>query len=117
MIPTPCEVYMAMAPIDLRQSFDRLAAIVREQFGDEARSDAVFIFHNRLRTHVKILARDATGLWIHYKRLSRGTFRIPLPVPPGARCVRIDRRELEFLLEGIDAAKLRAAHRAVGLPR
>ena len=88
MIGAAREVYVASVPIDLRRSFDRLAAIVREQFGDEPRGDALFIFHNRQRTHVKILARDASGLWIHYKRLSRGTFRVSLAVPPGAARVR-----------------------------
>lgn len=109
MIVVPGEVYIATAPIDLRQSFDRLCAIVREQFGIEPRTDAIFVFHNRHRTHVKILARDETGWWILYKRLDRGTFRIPLPVPPHAKQVRIDRRELLLLLEGIDRVKLRAA--------
>jgi transposase len=109
MIAVPPEVYIATAPIDLRQSFDRLCAIVREQFGTEPRADAVFVFHNRHRTHLKILARDETGWWILYKRLDRGTFRIPLPVPPDATRVRADRRELLLLLEGIDRVKLRAA--------
>lgn len=117
MIGAAREIYVANTPIDLRLSFDRLAAIVREQFGDEPRSDAIFLFHNRQRTHVKILTRDPSGLWIHYKRLSRGTFRIPLAVPPGAARVRIERRELEVLLDGIDTVALRNARRALDLSR
>jgi transposase len=117
MIGTAREVYVASVPIDLRLSFDRLAAIVRGQFGDEPRDDALFIFFNRQRTHVKILARDASGLWIHDKRLSRGTFRVPLAIPPGAARVRIERRELDVMLDGIDTATLRRARRALGIPR
>lgn len=113
MIVVPPEVYIATAPIDLRQSFDRLCAIVREQFGMEPRAEAVFVFHNRHRTHLKILARDETGWWILYKRLDRGTFRIPLPVPHDATRVRIERRELLLILEGIDRVKLRAARASI----
>jgi len=114
MIPTSaCEIYIATSPIDLRQSFDRLTSIVREQLGADPRSEALFVFHNRLRTHIKILARDTSGYWILYKRLDRGCFRIPLPVPPTANRVRIERRELVLLLDGIDRAKLREARRSV----
>jgi transposase len=113
MIVVPAEVYIATAPIDLRQSFDRLCGIVHEQFGMEPRADAFFVFHNRHRTHVKILARDESGWWILYKRLDRGAFRIPLAVPPDAKRVRIERRELLLLLEGIDRIKLRAARASI----
>lgn len=117
MIPTTSEIYMAATPIDLRQSFDRLTAIVREQLGGDPRGPAIFVFHNRLRTHIKILARDATGYWIHYKRLDRGTFRIPMAIPPGASRVRIERRELLLILEGIDGAMLRDARRSIASAR
>jgi transposase len=113
MIATTGEIFVATSPIDLRLSFDRLAAIVRDALGGDSTGDAIFVFHNRHRTHVKILARDATGSWIHYKRLDRGAFRIPTAIPPGATRVRVERRELALLLEGIDHAKLRAARRAV----
>jgi transposase len=113
MIVVPGEVYIATAPIDLRQSFDRPGAIVREQFGMEPHADTMFVFHNRHRTHVKILARDESGWWILYKRLDRGAFRIPLAVPPDATRVRVERRELLLLLEGIDRVKLRAARVAI----
>ena len=111
------EIYIASSPIDLRQSFDRLTAIVREQLGGDPRGAAIFVFHNRRRTHVKLLASDASGYWIHYKRLDRGTYRIPMAVPPGATRVRIERRELMLLLEGLDHDLLRAARRSAASDR
>jgi transposase len=113
LIASHTEVYVAIAPVNLHLSFDRLVAIVREQLGSEPSESAVYVFHNRPRTHVKILACDASGYWIHFKRLHRGTLRIPMAIPPGATRVTITHRELSLLLEGIDAAKLRAARRAV----
>lgn len=113
MIPTSTEVFVATMPIDLRLSFDRLSAIVRDTLGGDPSSNAIFVFHNRQRTHLKILARDSSGTWIHYKRLDRGTYRIPMAIPPGATRVRIDRRELTLILEGVDQSVLRAARRSL----
>jgi hypothetical protein len=42
MIPRGVEVFVALEPIDLRWSFDRLSGIVEEQIGREARSGALF---------------------------------------------------------------------------
>ena len=60
MIRLPATVFVATAPINLRASFDHLAGIVRDQFGGDPRGGALFVFHNRRRTHVKLLWADAT---------------------------------------------------------
>jgi transposase len=111
MIDLPACVYIATEPVNLHLSFDRLAGIVREQLGGDPRGEAIFVFHNRRRTHVKILWHDGRGYWILYKRLDRGTYRIPLAIPPDASSVEITRRELGILLRGVDQRVLRAARR------
>jgi transposase len=65
----PGIVFVATQPIDMRLSFDRIAGIVRAQLGREPRTDAVFVFHNRRLTHVKLLWHDGTGYRILFKRL------------------------------------------------
>ena len=45
---------------------------------------------------------DGTGLCIFYKRLDKGTFRLPDPPSNGASSVAIDQRALDDLLDGID---------------
>ena len=54
---------------------------------------------------------------MRYKRLDRGTLRIPLPVPPGVGQVSMTERELRLLLEGIDEAVLRQARRTARAAR
>jgi transposase len=44
VIPSGVEVVVALAPIDLRWGFDRLAGLVEEQIGRRARSGALFVF-------------------------------------------------------------------------
>jgi transposase len=38
----------------------------------------VFCFVNHRRTMLKLLVHDRTGYLIYYKRLSRGTFQLPV---------------------------------------
>lgn len=113
MIRLPSTVFVTTAPIDLRLSFDRLAGLVRDQLGADPRAEAVFIFHNRRRTHLKILWHDGTGYCLLYRRLDKGTYRIPMAIPAGAHHVRVSARELSVLLEGIDEAAIRAARRVL----
>jgi transposase len=113
MKPLPASIYVATAPIDLRLSFDRLAGIVRDHLRVDPRAAAVYVFHNRARTHLKLLWHDGSGYCVFYKRLDRSVYRIPLPIPPGAHHVTVSRRELELLLDGIDEAVLRTARKRV----
>jgi transposase len=113
VIRLPATVFVATVPVDLHLSFDRLAGIVRERLGADPRTDTLVVFHNRRRTHLKLLWSDGSGYVLLYKRLDHGTYRIPLAIPPGAARVTVSARELALLLEGLDHAKLRAARRDV----
>jgi len=104
-------IYVATHPVDMRLSFDRLAGIIREQLGGEPRDGTVVVFHNRRRTHAKLMWHERGGYCLLYKRLDRGTYRIPLAIPPGATKVEVSRREVMLLLEGLDREMLRKARR------
>ena len=101
MIPSGVEVFVGLGCIDLRWSFDRLAGMVHEQMGREARSGALFVFFGRRRAAMKVLYFDGSGLCVFYKRLDRGLFRIPEALEAGATSITIDERTLDDLLEGI----------------
>lgn len=113
MIELPSTIFVATAPINLRLSFDRLAGVVRDHLGGDPRSAALFIFHNRRGTHLKLLWHDGRGYRILFTRLDRCRYRIPLAVPADARRVQISESELRLLLEGVDMKLIRAARRAV----
>jgi transposase len=102
MIPHGVEVFVALDTIDLRWSFDRLSAVVAERLGRDVRGGALFVFFGRRRDAVKILFADESGLCLFYKRLDRGTFRVPAPVGAGDTVVEIEERALDDLLDGID---------------
>lgn len=117
MMRLPATLYIAMDPVNLHLSFDRLAGIVREELGKDPRSETAVVFHNRRRTHVKILWFDGSGYCIFYKRLDRGVYRIPLAIPADAKQVSVSRHELEVILDGIDWRLLSKARKRVRLPR
>jgi transposase len=104
MIPGRVSIYVATEPLDLRRSFDGLAAVVREVLRQDPLSGALFLFFNRAADRVKALWWDRSGYCLLYKRLERGTFRIPGAVTPGATSVIIDAAELAKILEGIALA-------------
>ena len=70
-------VFLAVEPCDMRKSFDSLHALVTGQLGEDPRSGAVFVFTNKSRNRIKLLHWDGTGLWVHAKRLEKGTFSWP----------------------------------------
>ena len=112
MIPHGVEVFVGLEPIDLRWGFDRLAGVVGERVGRDARSGALFVFFGKRRTALKVLFFDGSGMCLFYKRIDRGVFRLPEPLDARATSVVMDDRALEDLLDGIDVeAKPRRAPR------
>jgi len=63
---------------------------------------ALFVFFGRRKDALKVFFFDGSGLCVFYKRLDRGTFRIPAAFEEGTRSMVIDERVLEDLLDGID---------------
>lgn len=102
MIPAGVEIFLALTPIDLRWGFDRLAGLVESQLGRRPRSRALFVFFGKRRTALKVLHYDGSGLCLYYKRLDRGSFRIPEALEEDATSRTLDDRELADLLYGLD---------------
>ena len=100
MIPSGVEVYLALAPIDLRWGFERLSGLVQQQVGRSPRCGALFAFYGKRKSALKILFYDGTGMCQFYKRLDQGTFRIP-DNEPSATHVELSERDLDALLDCI----------------
>ena len=93
-------IFISTEPVDLRKGFDGLSAIVEHQWGADPFSGDLFLFLNRRRTLLKLLYWDTDGYAIWYKRLEKGTFRIPAPTKEGR--IELTAAKLAMLLEGID---------------
>jgi transposase len=113
MIPARMAIYVATERLDLRRSFDGLAGVVREVLREDPLSGALFMFFNKAADRVKILWWDRTGYCLLYKRLERGTFRVPHPLAPGATRVAIEAAEMAKILEGISLPPSKQRMRAL----
>jgi transposase len=102
MIPHGVEIFVGVEPIDLRWGFDRLSGVVTERMARPPRGGALFVFFGKRRDAIKILFADSSGICQFYKRLDRGTFRVPPVHEAGATSIAIDERALDDLLDGID---------------
>lgn len=92
-------VFLCTKPTDLRKGFDGLSGLVESVFQGDVLSGHWFVFLNRRRDRVKILAWDHDGLMLVYKRLERGNYQVPRTGQTG---IELDAVELSMLLSGID---------------
>jgi transposase len=111
--PPAVRIWLAAAPVDLRRSFDRLAAEVREHLHNDPLSGHIFVFKNKRGDRVKLLYWDEDGYVIVYKRLEEGVFTWPA-VAAGQTSVLLRAAELAMLLDGIDWSKARRGRRYHG---
>ena len=99
-LPSSTKVFVCRAATDMRSSFDKLTALTQQVLQQSPTSGHLFVFLNRLRTHIKVLYFDRSGYVIWYKRLERGTFTIPA-------VEEITYRDLLCMLEGLEVKELR----------
>jgi len=92
-------VFVALAPVDFRRSFNGLCACVQEQLREDPVSGHLFVFTNARQTRLKILCWDGSGLWVCAKRLERGRFTWPTGEGASAS---LRPEELSALINGLE---------------
>jgi transposase len=97
-------VFVYREPVDMRKSYDTLAALVEGPMKQSLLSGDVFVFIGRTRKRAKALYFDGTGLCLLSKRLeTAGHFAAPWK-RPGEGPLPLTMSELALLLEGSEHA-------------
>ena len=104
MLPSGVKVFVSVERVTMHYSFDRLSQLAQDVIQQNPLSGHLFVFFNRRGDKVKILYWDRTGFAIWYKRLEKGTFRVPR-IQDNSYCLSVS--ELSLLLEGIDLSSRR----------
>jgi transposase len=103
-------VFAYAGPVDMRKSFNTLAALVHQMGQDLLVGDA-FLFVSKRRNRAKVLWFDGTGLCLLAKRLEKGRFAaIWDRIHRGAGAMTVS--ELSLFLEGCELL----GHRALSPP-
>jgi len=92
-------IWVCIAPVDGRKSFDGLAAVVTSQLERDPLSGDLFVFKNRRGDRLKILAWQGDGFALYVRRLERGTFRFPTADQAE---VSVTATELAMILGGVE---------------
>ena len=92
-------------PTDIRKSFDGLSGIVHNELAQNPLSGDVFIFLNKRRTHIKLLAFEGDGFALYYKRLEKGAYE--LPVFSGDNGSVLTASQLQLILSGVSLKNIK----------
>ena len=111
MIPAGTKVYFAVAPADLRRSFDGLAALAAGELQKNPAEGGLFVFVNKRGNQIRVLFRDTHGYCILAKRLDKGRFRKPR-LEQGRFCWEMEATALMALLDDVDLTGTRRASNA-----
>ena len=95
-------VYAFTEPVDMRKSFNTLAAIVEEEMKRSVLTGDMFVFVGRNRKRAKVLYFDGTGMCLFAKRLEKGHFA-PVWNRKGAGGLELTPSELLLFIEGSEA--------------
>lgn len=104
-LPSSVRIFLFVAPVDMRNGFDGLSALVRRSGGDEY-SGHLFVFLSRRLDRVKILTWESGGFVLWTKRLELGRFKLPR-LDVSQTSITLDAGQLLMLLDGVDFSKVR----------
>lgn len=97
-LPRGLSVYACSEPVDMRKSFDTLAAVVATTMKREVLTGDLFLFVSKDRKRAKVLYFDGTGMCLLAKRLDKGQFSAPWKLRSGEMTMS----ELALFIEGAD---------------
>jgi len=86
-------------PVDMRNGFDGLFALVTNQLRRDVLAGDLFLFVSKTRKRAKVLFWDGTGLCVYAKRLEKGRFGAPWKNGTSTP-MQMTNSELALFLEG-----------------
>lgn len=107
-LPASVRIFLCLMAVDMRRSFDGLAAVAEQVVREDPLSGHLFVFHGKRGDRVKVLYWDRDGYALWYKRLEVGVFRFPVDAREAKEITAAD---LAFILEGIDLRSVKRQKR------
>ena len=92
-------VFVYGEAVDFRKGHNGLKALT-SRAGLNLWAGDVVVFFSKCRSKTKVLVADETGIWLHYKQLSRWRFAQRVQAAKPGDVVAIRQDELNLLLSG-----------------
>lgn len=99
------QIWFYQHAVDFRKSIDGLVSLIHS-YMDVTPTTGIFVFHNRGKDKLKLLAWHGNGFVLLYKRLEKGHFTVVAKEDTGS--VMLDQQQLSWLLAGLDWDKMRS---------
>jgi len=96
-------IYFYKERCDLRMSINGLSILAQELIELSLMKHTLFIFYGRSKKNIKIIELDSDGWWLYQKKLSVGSFNLPVDIENNS----ISKFELELFLNGQNIIKYR----------
>lgn len=104
----PDRIFISRTPHDMRAGIQRLAQIATVDFGMDPTDGSLYIFVSRSADKLKMLRFETNGWCMYYIRLCEGAFRWVHNPETDEILLMIERRQLIWLLEGLDITQAKA---------
>jgi transposase len=101
-------IWICVAAIDGRKSFDGLSAVVTNHLKRDPLSGDLFVFRNKRGDRLKILAWQGDGFGLYLRRLERGCFTFPTAA---SDVLSITATDLALILGGIHLGSVKRSKR------
>ena len=92
------KIWLASEPVDFRKAVNGLTELVVRHF-PEGLDDHIYVFYNRGKNKLKLLARHRNGEMLIYKRLDKKQFAL---TRNESGLYEITEQQLSWLLAGLD---------------
>lgn len=99
----PEQVFLLVAPVDMRWSIERLSLLVQQTLGRSPCDGTAYGFTNRSHSRLKLLIWDGNGVWLCQRRLHSGRFHWPTL---GEATFTMPREQWHWLINGVDWQRL-----------
>lgn len=90
-------IHLYRHPVDMRKAINGLVAMVEGELELDPFSADLFIFCNRARNLVKMIAWEGNGFVLWMKRLEKSRFKWPLSMPIDV--LQLNTQEINWLLD------------------
>jgi len=70
------QLLIATSPQDFRKGIDGFVCLCRNEFDRHPQDGTIFVFINRSKSMIRLLAYDHNGYFLMTKRLSKGKFKL-----------------------------------------